>query len=69
MAITEQKILNQVSILPEANAINVQWINRFLRDGVVVAQQYYRKAYGQGQRQQFLDEVEGASNYVNLITW
>ncbi len=69
MALTEQRILNQVTVLPNANAINVQWLNQILRDGEVIQQQYHRKAYGPGQQAEFLAEVEGAENYVGLIQW
>lgn len=69
MALTEQRILNQVTVLPNANAINVQWADQILRDGEVIQQQYHRKAYGSGQQAEFEAEVEGASAYVNLIDW
>lgn len=69
MALTEQRILNQVTVLPNANAIQVQWADQILRDGEVIQQQYHRKAYGPGQRDEFLAEVEGAENYANLIDW
>lgn len=69
MALTEQRILNQVTVLPNANSINVQWANQILRDGEVIQQQYHRKAYGPGQQAEFETEVEGASAYVNLIDW
>ena len=69
MALTEQRILNQVTVLPNQNALNVQWSDQILRDGEVIQQQYHRKAYGPGQQQEFLAEVEGADAYVNLIDW
>ena len=69
MALTEQRILNQVTVLPNANSINVQWADQILRDGGVISQTYHRKAYGPGQRTEFEAEVEGAANYVNLIDW
>jgi hypothetical protein len=45
MALTEQRILNQVTILPNANSINVQWANQVLRDGNVLSETFERKAY------------------------
>lgn len=69
MALTEQRIINQVTILPNQNAVQVQWADQILRDGEVISQQYHRKAYGAEQRAEFEAEVEGAENYVNLITW
>ena len=69
MALTEQRIINQVTVLPSQNAINVQWADQILRDGEVISQTYHRKAYGPGQQAEFLAEVEGADAYVNLIDW
>lgn len=69
MALTEQRILNQVTVLPNANSINVQWADQILRDGKVFSEQYHRKAYGADQKSEFLAEVEGAENYANLIQW
>ena len=39
MAYTEAKVLKQVAVLPAQNAVNVQWSNVILKDGVVHIQQ------------------------------
>ena len=67
--LTENTIIKQVAILPNQSAINVQWANQILKDGEVISEQYHRKAYGPGQQAEFLAEVEGAADYVNLIDW
>lgn len=69
MALTEQRIINQVTVLPNANSINVQWADQILRDGEVISQTYHRKAYSPEQKAEFEAEVEGAAGYVDLITW
>ena len=69
MALTEQRIINQVTVLPTVNSINVQWADQILRDEEVISQTYHRKAYSAEQRAEFEAEVEGAAQYVNLITW
>ena len=69
MALTEQRILNQITVLPNANSINVQWADVISRDSVEISKQYHRKAYGPGQQAEFLAEVEGAEGYVGLIDW
>jgi hypothetical protein len=69
MALTEQRILNQITVLPNANAINVQWADQILRDGEVISEQYHRKAFGPGQQSEFEAEVEGAAAYVGLVNW
>lgn len=69
MALTEQRILNQVTVLPNANSINVQWADQILRDGEVISQTYHRKAYSQEQKAEFLAEVEGAEGYISVMGW
>ena len=69
MALTEQRIINQITVLPNANAINVQWADQILRDGEIISQTYHRKAYGAGQKAEFEAEVEGSVGYVDKIDW
>ena len=69
MALTEQRILKQVSILPAQNAMNVQWANQICRDDEVIAETYERKAYTADQKVEFLAEVEGAEAYVDALGW
>lgn len=69
MTFGEKKVLSQVTVLLVANAINVRWENQVLRDGTVISTVPHRKAYGKGQREEFLAEVEGAESYVNQIDW
>ena len=38
MAITEAKVISQVTILPTANTINVQWANQINKENVVIAE-------------------------------
>lgn len=69
MALTEQRVLKQVTMLPQSNAINVQWANQILRDGEFVSETYERKAYGPEQKADFLAEVDGAAAYVSAMGW
>ena len=69
MALTEQRIVNQISILPNQNAINVQWADQIVKDGEVISETFHRKTYGPGQQAEFTTEVIGASDYVGLINW
>jgi hypothetical protein len=69
MALTEQKVLNQVTILAQQSAVNVQWANQIHRDGVLISEQYERKAYSADQKAEFLAEVEGAEAYVVAMGW
>ena len=69
MALTEQRILNQVTTLPQQGAVNVQWADQILRDGEVISSTYHRKAYGELNKAEFLAEVEGAENYIGALGW
>ncbi len=69
MALTESKVLSQVTVLPEANAVQVRWDNLIERDGEVISRVPHRKAYSQDQKQEFLAEVEGAENYLGALGW
>lgn len=70
MALTEQRVLKQVTMLPQSNTINVQWANQIIRDGSeVISETYERKAYGQDQKADFIAEVEGGQAYSDAMGW
>ena len=69
MALTEQTILKQITVLPEQAAINVQWANQVLRENKVISETYYRKAYTKDQQAAFESEVTGAFAYVIAVGW
>lgn len=69
MALTEQKTLSQVTILPESGAANVRWDNVIYRDGEEISRQPHRKAYTAEQKDDFLAEVEGAEAYLTALGW
>ena len=69
MALTEQRVLKQVTVLAQQSAVNVQWANQILRDDEVISEQFERKAYSADQKDEFLAEVEGAENYLSALGW
>jgi len=69
MAYTEARVLKQVAVLPAQNAVNVQWSNLVLKDGVVISETYERCAYSESDKEKFLAEVEGAVSYVAILGW
>jgi hypothetical protein len=69
MALTEQTVLKQVTVLPEQSAINVQWANQVLRDDEVISETYHRKAYTKEQQAEFQAEVPGTATYVAAVGW
>lgn len=69
MSIQEVKVLKSVEVLPQVNAVNVLWENQIVKDGEVIASNMHRCAYSKGQREQFLQDIEGAEKYVGLIDW
>lgn len=69
MALTEQIIIKQITVLPAQSAIQVQWANQVLRDDEVISETYHRKAYTKEQQAEFEAEVAGAPNYVTAVGW
>ena len=69
MALSEQRILKQVTVLAQQSAANVQWANQILKDGEVIAETFERKAYTSDQKADFLAEVEGAASYITVLGW
>lgn len=69
MALSEQRVLKSVEVLPQAAAVNVLWEDQVLRDGEVIATTPFRCAYTQEQKDRFLSEVEGAINYIVALGW
>jgi len=69
MALTEQRVLKQVTILPQSNSIQVQWADQILRDGELVSENFHRSAYGQDQKDAFVSEVDDALPYVAIMGW
>ena len=69
MALTEQKVLKQIAVLPQQGKVNVQWAHQILRDGEIINEQYERKAYSPDQKDEFLAEVEGAQSYITILEW
>jgi hypothetical protein len=69
MALTESRVISQITTLPQANAINVQWSNIIFRDDVEISKTYERRSYGVDQKAEFLAEVEGAEKYITAMGW
>lgn len=69
MALTEQRVLKQITVLPEPKTVNVQWSDQVLRDGTVITETLHRKAYSEKQKNEFLAEVEGSEKYVAAVGW
>ena len=69
MALTEQRIIKSIQILPGQSSAQVQWADQILRDGELVTETYHRKAYTADQKGEFLAEVEGANNYLQVLGW
>lgn len=67
--LTEQRVVKQVSILPQSDTVNVQWAVQILRDGEVISEQYERKAYQSDHVAEFVAEVEDAESYLSAIGW
>lgn len=69
MALTEKRVLKQVSVLPEQHAINVQWANQVLRDSDIISETYERKSYQESNKEEFLLEVDNAQSFIPIMGW
>lgn len=69
MALIEQRVLKQVSVLPSTKTIEVQWSDQIIKDESVISEKYHRKAYSEKQKEEFLAEVEGAASYITAVGW
>ena len=45
MSLSETKIIKQITVLPEAGAVQVQWANQIKRGTEVISETFERKAY------------------------
>ena len=69
MALTERRILNQITILPAQNAVNVQWSNQILRDEEIIGESFERKSYTADMASEFIADVEGSGLYLAALGW
>lgn len=69
MALTEERVLGSVQILPQQSAVNVEWYDLIKRDGEIISKSNHNKAYTAEQKAEFLAEVEGAEAYVAALGW
>lgn len=69
MALTEERVLAEVTWLVEADTMQVRWDNNILRDGARIYRVPHRKAYSKNQKQEFADEVAGATKYLTAAGW
>lgn len=67
--LAELKILKSITILPEAQAVEVLWVNQIKRGDQVIAEENFRKSYAKQQKESFLQDVENAAHYANAMNW
>lgn len=69
MSLTETKVLSQISVLPEDSTVNVKWDVVIKRGDEEVLRTPHRKAYSKDQKEEFVQEVPGASKYLDILGW
>ena len=69
MALTENKVLKSIEVIPEAQSVNVLWENQVLRDGVVISQTLERSAYNELDKIRFMSDVSSANEYITILGW
>jgi len=70
MALTEQKVLVEVSHIVIDDFITVKWVHQILRDGVIISAIPHRSTYTKEMKQVLKDEVGPAAvKYLALTKW
>jgi len=69
MSFQEIRFVNQVTILPVRNVIEVQWVDQVWKGEEVIAENFHRKAYCAIQKDEFEAEVENAAVYLAAVNW
>lgn len=69
MALTEQRILTSVTVLPESRTVQVLWRNAILRDGSEISGTNHRRAYMESEKDQFLTDIPDGAKYVEAAGW
>lgn len=69
MALSEKKVLAEVSLRKADGVIAVRWDNIIERDGVQVSRIPHRKTYNQAQAGEFTSEVDGSEAYLSAMGW
>lgn len=57
MALSEQRVLAEITVLTEMNAINVKWEDRILRDDEVISSAPFRRSYSKQERAAFIEDL------------
>lgn len=69
MALSEKRILKQVTILVDQAAVNVQWSNQVLRDAEIISETFERKSYTSESIEEFKLDVDKSSEYLSILGW
>lgn len=69
MALSEQRILTSVTVLPESKIIQVLWRDAILRDGEEISSTNHRRAYMESEKAEFLADVPGGAVYAQAAGW
>ncbi len=65
----EEKKLLQVTYLPEANAVNVQWAVKIYRGDQLLTETYERVSYGPATVNQFIEEIPNGLSLALAFGW
>lgn len=67
MALIKQRILKSVEALPQQQSVNVRWADQVLENGVVISEQFHRRAYSQAEYAAFVADVPGGKAVVDPV--
>ncbi|OAE52885.1 hypothetical protein A7J71_18125 [Achromobacter insolitus] len=69
MALTEQRVLKSVEILPAVGIAQVCWADQVFRGDELIAETLERRAYAEESKDTFMDDVENAQAYLVALGW
>lgn len=69
MSLEQRRVLKQITIVAESRHVHVQWADQILKDGAVIAETFFRRAYKEADASDFVSEVENASAYMTALGW
>lgn len=69
MALTEQRVLKSVEILPASGIAQVCWADQVFRGDELIAETLERRAFTEESKEDFLDMVDNGYSYLAALGW
>lgn len=69
MALTELKVLTSIEILVDIKIANVLWVNKIMRNNVVISEEFERSSYDKSMKSKFIADVPDSYGYIQALGW